>query len=71
MSFNSKAYLAHEQRLLEPDSVIVRGNGKRYKPTNIASSWKHFDNLSPEEKKRWIENEKYIQDFKKRRDENI
>ena len=31
MSFNSKAYLAYEERLLEPDSVIITGRFKRDK----------------------------------------
>jgi hypothetical protein len=30
MSFNSVAYLAHEERLLEPDHRIITGNHKRY-----------------------------------------
>ena len=29
MSFNSKAYLAYEERLLEPD--VLRGTQRRYK----------------------------------------
>ena len=32
MSFNSKAYLEYQERLLEPDNLLLRGNGKRYKP---------------------------------------
>jgi len=32
MSFNSAAYLAYHERLLEPDSVLIRGSQKWHKP---------------------------------------
>jgi len=32
MSYNSAAYLADRERLLEPDSIIIRGSQKWHKP---------------------------------------
>jgi len=32
MSFNSAAYLAYQERLLEPDSVLVKGNHRWHQP---------------------------------------
>lgn len=29
MSFSSKQYFAYQERLLEPTSIIIRGNAKR------------------------------------------
>jgi len=35
MSFNSKAYLADRERLLEPDTVLIKGNRKKYEPIKV------------------------------------
>jgi len=32
MSYNSKAFLADRERLLEPDSIIIKGNRKWHQP---------------------------------------
>jgi len=49
MSFNSKQYLAHEERLLEP-SIIVRGTQRRYTETSMAAKNKWLDGLSQDER---------------------
>ena len=48
MSFNSKAYLAHEERRLEPGSVIRTGNRRRYQTSQAAKNqW--LESMSPED----------------------
>lgn len=66
MSFNSKQYLAHEERLLEPGHV-VSGTYRRYKELSAqAEKNKWLDNMSPadrqqlkEESNQQYKNEKY------------
>lgn len=50
MSYNAKQYLAHEERRMEPDSVIIRGNRRRYTETSMAAKNRWIDSLSPEER---------------------
>lgn len=35
MSFNSKQYLAYEERRLEPDSVLIKGNHRWHQPVVV------------------------------------
>lgn len=50
MSFNSTAFLADRERLLEPDSVIRTGSYRRYTETSMAAKNKWYDGLAPEER---------------------
>ena len=50
MSFNSKAYLADRERLLEPDSVIHTGTYRRY-TTTLAAKWNWIDSLTPDQRR--------------------
>jgi hypothetical protein len=46
MSFNSKQYLAHEERRMEPESVLVKGTRRRYaevKVYNVATPPERLD----------------------------
>ena len=48
MSFNSAAYLAYEQRRMEPDSVIVTGTRRRHTPAWVEKN-KFFDSLTDDQ----------------------
>lgn len=50
MSYNAKQYLAHQERLLEPDSVIIRGNRRRYTETSMAAKNRWLDGLTAEQR---------------------
>lgn len=49
MSYNSKAFLADRERLLEPDSVIRTGNAKKHQTSQAAKS-KWLNTLTPEQR---------------------
>jgi len=59
MSFNSKQYLSHQERLLEPGSVIVTGNYRRHTEKTMTDKNKWLDGLSDAERaqlaKEWEE----------------
>lgn len=52
MSFNSKAYVAYEERRLEPDSVIVTGNYRRHTETSMAAKNRWLDSLTDDEREK-------------------
>lgn len=49
MSFNSKAFLADRERLLEP-SIIVSGTRRRYSETSMAAKNRYYNGLSDAER---------------------
>lgn len=49
MSYSSKAYLAYEERRLEPDAVIRTGNSRRHTTTRAAKN-KWIDSLTDEQR---------------------
>lgn len=49
MSFNSRAYLADRERLLEPESVIVTGTCRRYSSIR-ADKNKWLESLTEEQR---------------------
>lgn len=60
MSFNSKAYLAYEERLQEP-GIIVKGSYRRHKETpawKVKQDW--INSLSLEQQQQLIDEQKSI-----------
>jgi len=51
MSFNSAAYLAYQERLLEPGSVLVKGNHRRYTSTAMADKNKWLNSLTDDQRR--------------------
>lgn len=49
MGYNAKKYFEYEERLLEPDSVIITGNAKRHEPAWAAKN-KWLNSLTPEQR---------------------
>lgn len=49
MSFNSKAFLADRERLLEP-SIIVTGSRRRYSETSMDAKNRYYNGLSDAER---------------------
>ncbi len=49
MSFNSKSYLAHEDRLQEP-SIVVTGTQRRYTETSMAAKNRFYNQLTDAER---------------------
>lgn len=49
MSFNSKAFLADRERLLEP-GIIITGTQRRYKETSMAAKNKFYNSLTDAER---------------------
>lgn len=61
MSFNSTAFLADRERLLEPDSVIRTGSYRRYTETSMAAKNKWYDGLAPEQREQLMVEAEYEQ----------
>lgn len=60
----------HFESQLEPDKKITRQTMAINKPSNsMIAGWKMFDSLSPEEKQKWRDNEKWFQENLHRRDD--
>ena len=48
MSYSSKAYLAYEERRLEPGAVIRTGNSRRHTAMSAKNKW--VDSLTDEQR---------------------
>jgi hypothetical protein len=59
MSLNSKQYLAHEERRMEPESVLVKGTRRRYSEAAMADKNKWLDSLTPDEREQLAREQEY------------
>ncbi len=67
MSFNSKAYLAHEDRLQEP-SIVVTGSQRRYTETSMAAKNRFYNRLTDTEREQLRQEYEYEQSKNNYRD---
>jgi len=63
MSFNSAAFLADRERLLEP-SIIVTGTQRRYKETSMAAKNRFYNQLTDVEREQLAREYEYEQQKK-------
>jgi hypothetical protein len=63
MSYNSKQYLAYEERLLEP-GIIVTGTQRRYKETSMSAKNRFYNQLTDAEREQLAKEYEYGQQKK-------